>query len=288
MIDQSQLESLDEKSADPFEEAIRLRSKEIWEREGCTEGLALEHWLRAKAELEAEREHWTRVKAELAAEVEKTSTEHLTPRRKSEFLGSIRAQASTLMAKVSRPAVRSTAPYSHQELDDIERKARALPAEDIAPLRRSDVSVPRDPPSLPPTITRRSKQTAGAPSIISADLVMRGTLESAGDIHLDGCVEGNVRSEILVVGDTAVINGEVIADDVTVRGCILGGIRARKVLLCAGSRIKGNILYGIFEAEAGAQIEGNCRYVDDPLAQGLILVEADAPPKDAALCQSAA
>jgi hypothetical protein len=36
------------------EEAIRLRSFLIWEREGRPSAKAFEHWLRAKAELEAE------------------------------------------------------------------------------------------------------------------------------------------------------------------------------------------------------------------------------------------
>lgn len=36
------------------EEAIRFRSYLIWEREGCAHGAALDHWTRAKAELEAE------------------------------------------------------------------------------------------------------------------------------------------------------------------------------------------------------------------------------------------
>ena len=40
----------------PTDEAIRDRSYYIWEREGFPEGKDLEHWLRAKAELEAELE----------------------------------------------------------------------------------------------------------------------------------------------------------------------------------------------------------------------------------------
>lgn len=36
------------------EDAIRQRSHAIWEREGRPEGKALEHWLRAKVELERE------------------------------------------------------------------------------------------------------------------------------------------------------------------------------------------------------------------------------------------
>jgi hypothetical protein len=36
------------------EEAVRQRSYEIWVREGQPEGKSLDHWLRAKAELQAE------------------------------------------------------------------------------------------------------------------------------------------------------------------------------------------------------------------------------------------
>ena len=36
------------------DEAVRLRSFSIWQREGCPQDRALDHWLRAKAELEAE------------------------------------------------------------------------------------------------------------------------------------------------------------------------------------------------------------------------------------------
>jgi hypothetical protein len=37
-----------------LEQAIRQRSYEIWQREGCPDGKADDHWLQAKAELEAE------------------------------------------------------------------------------------------------------------------------------------------------------------------------------------------------------------------------------------------
>jgi hypothetical protein len=60
---------------DPSEDAIRLRSYFIWEREGRPVGKALDHWLRAKAELEAELEAEVRA-ASLAGE----STSFVMPR----------------------------------------------------------------------------------------------------------------------------------------------------------------------------------------------------------------
>src|SRR5690606_16074632 len=78
---------------------------------------------------------------------------------------------------------------------------------------------------------------ASAPSIISSDVVITGILQSDGDIQIDGRVEGNVRSTGLVIGEQAIIHGEIQAEHVVVRGRVEGGIRARDVTLAAGSHV---------------------------------------------------
>lgn len=108
-----------------------------------------------------------------------------------------------------------------------------------------------------------------APSIISTDMVISGTISSTGDIQIDGRVEGDVRSVGLVIGDKAEINGEVLAEDVTVRGKVTGRIRARKVLLAATSHVEGDILHEAFAVESGAFFEGNCRHSDNPLGDSV-------------------
>lgn len=113
---------------------------------------------------------------------------------------------------------------------------------------------------------KRPAATRAAPSIISADLVVTGTLSSSGDIQLDGRVEGDVHSAGLMIGEKATIQGEVMADEVTVRGRVEGSIRARKILLCSTCHVEGNILHEAFAVEAGAFFEGNCRHSDNPLA----------------------
>jgi cytoskeletal protein CcmA (bactofilin family) len=110
-------------------------------------------------------------------------------------------------------------------------------------------------------------RSSSAPSIISADLVVQGTLTSSGDIQIDGKVEGNVNSTGLVIGDKAFIEGDVMAEDVTVRGRVKGAIRARKVLLASTCHVEGDILHEAFAVETGAFFEGNCRHADNPLAQ---------------------
>ena len=127
--------------------------------------------------------------------------------------------------------------------------------------------VPPPPSAAPPSAMKRAARTS-APSIISADLVVNGTLTSTGDIQVDGRVEGDVHSCGLVIGDKASVIGEIFAEDVTVRGRIEGSIHARKVLLCATCHVEGNILHEAFSVETGAFFEGSCRHSDNPLEAG--------------------
>jgi cytoskeletal protein CcmA (bactofilin family) len=113
---------------------------------------------------------------------------------------------------------------------------------------------------------RRPIRSSSAPSIISADLVVTGTLRSSGDIQIDGRVEGNVNTSNLVIGEKAVVQGDVSAEEVTVRGRVEGSISARKVLLAATCHVEGDILHEAFAVETGAFFEGNCRHADNPLA----------------------
>src|SRR5580692_2066458 len=87
---------------------------------------------------------------------------------------------------------------------------------------------------------KRAPGRSAAPSIISADLTVTGTLVSNGDIQIDGIVEGDVRSVGLVISEKAQITGEILADDITVRGRVIGRIRARKVQLSATSHVEGD------------------------------------------------
>ena len=136
-------------------------------------------------------------------------------------------------------------------------------------------STPEMPVAAPPSpVTapiqqpqKRPQSVRAAPSIISADLVVTGTLSSTGDMQVDGRVEGDVHSAGLVIGEKAIIQGEVLADEVTVRGRVEGSIRARKILLCSTCHVEGNILHEAFAVEAGAFFEGNCRHSDSPLAE---------------------
>ncbi len=112
-----------------------------------------------------------------------------------------------------------------------------------------------------------SMKAAGVPSIISADVVLRGNINSAGEIQLDGVLEGDMKASTLIVGEKASVKGEIACESVIVRGRVEGGIRAKQVALAATAHIVGDILHSSLSVESGAHFEGNCRHSDDPLSE---------------------
>ena len=134
------------------------------------------------------------------------------------------------------------------------------------PQTEAPVAQPQPVPAATSVAPKRPAGRAGAPSVISAELIVRGTLVSNGDVQIDGKVDGDIRANGLVIGEKAVILGDVYAEEATIRGRVEGSIRAHKVHLCATCHVEGNILHESLAVESGAFFEGNCRHSDNPLA----------------------
>jgi cytoskeletal protein CcmA (bactofilin family) len=110
-------------------------------------------------------------------------------------------------------------------------------------------------------------KSAGVPTIISADMVIRGNVSSGGEVQLDGELEGDIKAATLIVGEKASVKGEIICENVHVRGRVHGAIRAKQVALASTAHIDGDILHSSLSVESGAHFEGNCRHSDDPLSE---------------------
>ncbi len=114
------------------------------------------------------------------------------------------------------------------------------------------------------------------PSIISSSLHVVGNLVSEGDIQIDGAVDGDIRTAIVTVGQSAEVKGEIVAESATIHGKVEGTIRARTVILGKTARVDGDIYQETLAVEAGAHFEGNCRKLAkaQPVATGLRPVES--------------
>ena len=118
----------------------------------------------------------------------------------------------------------------------------------------------------PPKAMRSTASRSAGPSIISADVKMKGSISSQGELQIDGVIEGDVRASALTIGDTGAVRGEVIAESVVVRGTIEGRIRGRKVQLCSGAKVRGDIFHASLAIEPNAVFEGAVKHAQDPTA----------------------
>jgi cytoskeletal protein CcmA (bactofilin family) len=131
-------------------------------------------------------------------------------------------------------------------------------------------SAPYQPRSAPASSAAGRPTPAGAsgkpiPSTIGGDLTVTGNLSSRGEIVVDGTIQGDITCAHLTVGESANITGAIIADEVIVRGQVMGSIRGLRVVLQANSRVEGDIYHQTMSIEQGALFEGRSRRSEDPL-----------------------
>jgi cytoskeletal protein CcmA (bactofilin family) len=119
-----------------------------------------------------------------------------------------------------------------------------------------------------PSYARSSSPTKLVPSIIGEDLIITGNVVSKGEIQVDGAINGDVKCGSLLLGDKSQITGAVIAEDVVVRGKVVGSVRGLRVTLQAQSHVEGDIYHQSLAIEQGAYFEGKSRRSDDPLKEG--------------------
>jgi len=105
------------------------------------------------------------------------------------------------------------------------------------------------------------------PSIIGEDLTIIGNVTSKGEIQVDGEIQGDIHCGSLLLGDKSQVQGSVIAEDVVVRGKVVGSIRGLRVTLQAQSHVEGDIFHQSLAIEQGAYFEGKSRRSDDPLGE---------------------
>jgi cytoskeletal protein CcmA (bactofilin family) len=109
---------------------------------------------------------------------------------------------------------------------------------------------------------RGPKPTTTIDILIGKSARIRGDVDFAGGLHLDGRVAGSVRadadpSSTLSVSEEGSVDGAVVAAHVVVNGTVRGDIHAsERLVLGPRSRVQGDVYYGIIEAALGAEIQG--------------------------------
>jgi cytoskeletal protein CcmA (bactofilin family) len=127
----------------------------------------------------------------------------------------------------------------------------------------------------------RSEPTtkAGMASCIGSDMSIVGKIECNGPAQVLGRIEGELRASDLVISDGAQVEGNIIAQSVTVCGRVKGTIRAVRVKLQNGGAVEGDIFHRSLSIDENSQFEGSSRRVENPTEPPLS-VDAKGPQKD--------
>ena len=98
-----------------------------------------------------------------------------------------------------------------------------------------------------------------ATSSISSGLSIIGTIVGQGRLAIFGHVEGEVHASTVQVGDGAQVEGNIIAEELTIGGCVKGTIHANRVKLNSTAVVEGDIYHRSLAIEENAQFEGMSR-----------------------------
>jgi len=140
------------------------------------------------------------------------------------------------------------------------RKPDELVAKGGTTLVRDPLAViSASPPSLQ---TRPAIGGAPARCVIDAGLVFTGNLESERDVQLEGEFRGDITCPQLIVSRDATLLGNVIAEEVVIRGKVKGSIRATQVMLQDTARVESEIFHTSLVVEQGAQFDGESHRTD--------------------------
>lgn len=110
------------------------------------------------------------------------------------------------------------------------------------------------------TMARNNEAENPAINIIRKGTEIKGDVKCAGDIRIDGVLNGTLHSEgKVVVGQSGIIEGEVTCKNADISGNIKANIIVRELLqLKATANIAGDINTNKLSIEPGANFTGTC------------------------------
>ncbi len=98
-------------------------------------------------------------------------------------------------------------------------------------------------------------------SRISEGTLFKGEIESKSDIRIDGTFEGKITTTgRVVVGEGALVKGEVFCENADIFGNFDGSIQVRDTLSLMGAcTVKGDLEIAKLAVELGASFDGTCK-----------------------------
>jgi cytoskeletal protein CcmA (bactofilin family) len=115
-------------------------------------------------------------------------------------------------------------------------------------------------------------------SSIGSEMTVVGKLICKDLIKVYGLVEGELNASNALIADGARIEGEIVAEELTIAGRVKGDIHALRVKLQGTAVVEGDIFHRVLSMHENARFEGCSRPEDiPPEPQSIINVDSSNP-----------
>jgi cytoskeletal protein CcmA (bactofilin family) len=110
-----------------------------------------------------------------------------------------------------------------------------------------------------------------AKNVLTSDVEIKGNLRFSGELTFEGKLEGEITTDgTLHLGDSAVVNGNITAGTVIVRGKITGNVAAKdKIELKAKTELFGDVRSSKLVIEEGVTFVGKTEVNPNKVAPAL-------------------
>ena len=105
-----------------------------------------------------------------------------------------------------------------------------------------------------------SHNMAESNTIVGRGTSLEGHIESADNLRVEGKLVGTIRTKSkIVLGASAVIEGDIFATNAEIQGTVKGKIEVSELLILGeGCKVKGDIVTNKLEVRDGASFNGDC------------------------------
>ena len=91
-----------------------------------------------------------------------------------------------------------------------------------------------------------TKNTEKLESFIGANSNFKGDIDTKGTLRLDGTMEGNANADWVILGEKAIMKGNISARGIIVGGRVEGNLRAKEIVEI---KSKGQVFGDIFTSK---------------------------------------
>lgn len=105
-----------------------------------------------------------------------------------------------------------------------------------------------------------SRNTEKLESLVGANSNFKGDITTKGTLRIDGTVTGNIDADWLVLGEKALLKGNVTARGVITGGRIDGNINSKEIIeIKSKGQVMGDISTAKLVVSEGGILEGHAR-----------------------------